>query len=98
MAATYRYEVIREIPEIGAKVWDLLIWRYPDVYLQRKRAGKVTTYTYAPHYVFALLKYQTHLQPIGELTPPVRDLAQQVVGDWPQTPRQKSSRHLRLVK
>lgn len=93
----YEYEVTRNIPEIGARVWDVLVWRYPEVWLCRKRAGRVRSWLYPAHYTFVFLKYPDHLRPLCPEAPPVLDLARQVAGGWPMLPPARTAPHLRLV-
>ena len=97
MTRAYEYEVIRNIPEIGARVWDVLVFRNPDIYLCRKRGGTVQYWKYPPHYTFLFLAYEEHLAPLSPDAPRMVDLAQQAVGDWPQLRQVPSVRHLRLV-
>lgn len=95
---TYEYEVQLPIPELGARVWDVIAWRYPHVYLARKRGGKLTTWTYDNHWVFVLLKYEHHLRPLSSDAPRLLELARQVVGGWPLPRQGRCAPHLHLVR
>lgn len=95
---TYEYEVVRNIPEIGARVWDVLVWRHPDIYLCRKRQGQVRHWKYPIHYTFLFLAYEDHLTPMSPECPRLMELARQVVGDWPLLRQGPYARHLYLVE
>jgi hypothetical protein len=94
----YEYAVNRPIPEIGARVWDVLAWDYPQVILSRKRNGEWSHWTYPLHYVFLFLKYEDHLQPLFEECPRMIQLARLAVGD-PRSPRPEAEAPpLRLLR
>lgn len=99
MSEPYEYEVVQNIPEIGARVWDVLVWRYPDIYLCRKRGGEFQAWHYSSAYTFLFLKYEaTHLRPLDACSPPLEDLARQVVGGWPSPRQVQAFPRLRLVR
>ncbi len=94
----YEYEVTRDIAEIGARVWDVLVWRWPDVFMYRvDRSGNEELFRYPGHWTFLLLKYQDHLRPLHQSCPAPLHLAQIALGSrvWP--PQELHARHLRLV-
>ena len=95
----YEYKVVRDIPEIGARVWDVLVWHWPDVWLYRRyNDGRRERRKYSGHWTFLLLKYDSHLQPLDPANPKPLDLARLAAGD-PQSLRPAPARpHLRLVK
>lgn len=93
---TFAFEVNTSIPEIGARVWDVLVWRYPDVLLYRKRGGEITTWTYPPHFTFVFLAYDHRLTPLQDEDPVEAFL---LAAGERRLPRQGSSApHLRLVR
>lgn len=98
MAEAFEYEVTQNIPEIGARVWDVLVWRHPHIYLCRKRSGEIRHWRYPSHYTFLFLAYEDCLTPLFVHCPPVIELARRAVGDWPTTRPGRSSPHLRLVE
>lgn len=94
----YEYEVVRNIPEIGARVWDVLVWRYPEIWLCRKRDGEIEHWKYPAHYTFLFLKYEDHLRPLSVEAPSMMSLARQAVGDWRPPLPEPSVVRLRLVE
>ena len=94
----YEYEVTRDIAEIGARVWDVLVWRWPDVFLYREtRTGEILM-RYPGHWTFLLLKYQDHLRPLHQRCPAPLHLARIALGSsaWPAP--ESGAPHLRLVE
>lgn len=70
------FEVIRDIAEIGALVWDVLVFGGSDIVLVRKRYGKVDSWLYPSQYTFLFLKYEDHLMPMDSEGLRLHDLAQ----------------------
>ena len=95
---THEYEVLQNIPEIGARVYDVLIWRHPEVFLCRKRNGEVLHWKYPAHYSYAFLAYEDAMRPLQPDAPPVREILSRAVGDSLTPHPVSSSRHLRLVR
>ena len=80
----YEYEVTQDIAEIGARVWDVLVWDWPDVYLYRIDCdGNEESYLYPSHFTFLFLKYQDHLQPLSADCPAPLELARVACGNKP---------------
>lgn len=92
----YEYLVVQDIAEIGARVWDVLVWRWPDVFLYRKTAEGHILRKYPLHWTFLLLKYESHIEPRCTATPRPIDLARQVAGARPWPPPLAGRSHLRL--
>lgn len=82
MSLVYRFDVVEPIADTAfcARVGDLLVWRYPDVFLQRRIGGRVHTYRYPPHFTFVILAYEDRLIPRPG-SPRLPDLARQVAAE-----------------
>lgn len=94
----YKYEVTRDIAEIGALVWDVLVWRYPEIFLVRKQDGQISYLKYDAHWWYIFLKYQSHLRPFSADCPSAVDLARQVVGSSRLPPIRSAAPYLRVVE
>jgi hypothetical protein len=92
----YEFEVVRPVPEIGARVWDVLVWRYPELFLCRKRDGHVTHWPVPLHFARLALADEGRLTPLHPATPSLSSLAAAV--GWRSPPPEPCARHLRLVE
>lgn len=98
---THLYEVVRDIAEIGALVWDALAFcPGGEIVLVRKVNGEIFSWRYPSQYTFLFLKYEAHLQPLTEECPRLHDLAQRLMDDWPRPRPQLGSGapYLRLAE
>lgn len=97
--AAHEYEVIRDIAEIGARVWDVILWDWPDVFLYRiDRDGVETMKKYPAHWTFLLLKYRDHLRPLSPRCPAPIELARIALGASQWGGQGRPVRPFRLVE
>lgn len=79
----YHYQLTAPIPEIEGEPYDILVWRYPQVYLTRRTVdlfGKdsvvvIKLRVFASYWWFLFSKYEERLAPLDPDAPPVQALA-----------------------
>lgn len=75
VVSIFEYELLNPIRELGARRWDVIVWRGNEWWLAHKSGRRIITTRLPDNVVHTLNLYAHRLRPLTNYAPCLRDVA-----------------------